>query len=166
MTDQSDRLALPTAGWRLITDTVMGGVSQGRSWRDTVAGRDAVCLEGDVSTDNNGGFVQITLDLDSDTARRAAQYDGISLQVLGNGERYNLHLRTRDLWLPWQSFRAGFDSAATWHEVRLPFTTFEPYRTGASLRPERLQRIGVVAIGRDFDASVCVAEPAFYRVSS
>ena len=52
--------------WRLVTDTVMGGVSQGVLSRKTVAARDAVRMRGDVSTENNGGFIQIALNLADD----------------------------------------------------------------------------------------------------
>ena len=87
----------------------------------------------------------------------------MSLQVLGNGERYNVHLRSSDLWLPWQSYRAEFVATGQWTTVRLPFSEFAPYKTGSPLRPGRLKRIGIVAIGRDFDAEVCVTGLAWYR---
>lgn len=161
--DIQPQLPLPDEAWRLFTDGVMGGVSSGRLSRRMLDGRDAVCLQGEVRTDNNGGFIQVTLDVDERLAGLAEGYDGIRLEVLGNGEQYNVHLRTRDLWLPWQSYRAGFLASGTWQTVRLPFAGFEPYRTGRALRVGRLQRIGVVAIGRAFDAEVCVAGLSFYR---
>jgi len=163
--DDADTLLIPASGWRLVTDGVMGGISSGTMRHEEREGRACVCLAGDVSTANNGGFIQIALDLDDDIAARAADYDGVALQVLGNGEAYNVHLRSSDLWLPWQSYRAGFVALADWSAVRLPFSGFEPYKTGSSLRPERLKRIGLVAIGRDFKADVCVADLAFYRDS-
>ena len=49
--------------WELLTDQVMGGVSTGTMIRDTVAGRAAIRRRGNVSLENNGGFVQIALDL-------------------------------------------------------------------------------------------------------
>lgn len=161
--DAADTLKIPATGWRLVTDGVMGGVSTGEMRHEERQGRACVCLAGDVSTANNGGFIQIALDLGADLAARAVDYDGVALRVLGNGEAYNLHLRSSDLWLPWQSFRAGFVAAAEWSAVRLPFDGFEPYRTGSTLRPDRLKRIGVVAIGREFAADVCVTDLAFYR---
>lgn len=161
--DGADKLTLPASGWRLVTDGVMGGVSTGEMRYEERQGKACVCLAGDVSTANNGGFIQIALDLDEDVAARAADYDGVVLRVLGNSEAYNLHLRSSDLWLPWQSYRAGFVADAAWSAVRLPFAGFEPYKTGSKLRPGRLKRIGVVAIGREFEADVCVADLAFYR---
>jgi len=154
---------LPGSGWRLVTDGVMGGVSTGRLTQQQRAGRDCLCLQGEVRTENNGGFIQMALDLDDRLTALASRHDGILLEVLGNGENYNLHLRTRDLWLPWQSYRAGFATTTTWQTVQLPFTAFRPYRTRQALHVDRLKRIGVVAIGRAFDADLCVAGLAFYR---
>jgi hypothetical protein len=39
--------------WQLLTDQVMGGLSKGIMVRDTVAGRAAIRMRGDVSLENN-----------------------------------------------------------------------------------------------------------------
>lgn len=161
--DDSMVTPLPADGWRLVTDAVMGGVSAGRLSRQTRAGRACICLAGEVRTENNGGFIQLALDVDDRVARRAAEYDGIRLQVVGNAEAYAMHLRTRDLGLPWQSYRAGLVASPAWQTVQLPFERFQPYRTDAPLRVDRLRRIGIVAIGRAFAADICVADLALYR---
>lgn len=154
----------PAAPWRLVTDQVMGGVSEGHVQAGEARGRPCARLTGEVRLDNRGGFVQMALDLGAGGgALDASQFAGVRLLVYGNGERYGVHLRTADLWLPWQSFRAGFDAPPQWREVRLPFAGFEPYRTGKKLDPSRLVRLGVFAIGRAFRAEVCVAEVALYR---
>lgn len=151
------------SSWRLVTDQVMGGISQGRLSKRVVDGLEASCLEGEVSTANNGGFVQMAVDLDPGQAVMAAGYDGLRLRVRGNGEVYNVHLRTSDLWLPWQSFRASFEAPSSWHIIELPFAAFERYRTTVSLRVERLRRVGLVAVGRPFTAELCVADISLYR---
>ena len=148
--------------WRLVSDQVMGGRSSGQMRTDKFQGRECLRMLGDVSTENNGGFIQIALDLEG-PLRNAEGYDGIRLDVLGNGETYNAHLRTSDLWLPWQSYRASFTTSSGWSTVFLPFSKFEAYRTGTALRTDRLRRIGIVAIGRDFDADVCFTRAAFQR---
>lgn len=160
---EKEALTLNANNWRLITDSVMGGVSRGRFERTVRAGRPAVCLSGRVSTENDGGFIQIAVDLPSAWAPKLPRYSGVRLSVFGNGEDYNLHLRTGDLWLPWQSYRSSFESAPRWQTVDLPFADFVPYKTGRALRVDRLQRLGVVAIGRPFDADICVGPVAFYR---
>ena len=149
--------------WRLVTDQVMGGVSSGSMSLDSYRGRDCIRMRGSVSTENNGGFLQIVLDLADGDRFDASAYQGVLLQVAGNGERYNLHLRTSDLWLPWQSYRATFVAGSEWSELSIPFAAFEAYRTRRDLKPERLIRIGLVAIGREFDADLCLAMLRFYR---
>ncbi len=149
--------------WRMISDQVMGGVSDGRLQREQVLGRQALCLSGRVSTENNGGFIQMALDLTAANGPDASGYDGIKLWVMGNQQEYNVHLRTTSLWLPWQSYRASFFAVPEWQQITLPFASFEAYRTGRALDLTKLKRIGLVAIGRDFDAQLCVSEIQLYR---
>ena len=152
---RSGNHATVTGGnWRLVTDGVMGGVSSGRMTVDKIDDRPCLRLSGDVSTDNNGGFIQAALDLDSDELSDASAYQGIAIDVYGNDESYNLHLRQDGLWLPWQAFRATFTTSREWQTHYLPFTGFQPHATRAALKPDRLKRIGLFAIGRRFDADV------------
>jgi adhesin HecA-like repeat protein len=150
-------------GWALVTDQVMGGVSRGRLTRETVAGRAALRLRGDVSLDNNGGFIQIALDLAGGGLFDARGFKGVALEVCGPAQTYGLHLRTADLTRPWQSFRQGFAKTPDWHIVHLPFAGFEAHRTDASLDLARLRRLGLVAIGREFTADLSLAALSFYR---
>lgn len=149
--------------WHLVTDGVMGGVSDGRLAPGEMAGRPCLHLQGEVRLENNGGFIQATLDVPDTVLAGITGYTGVSLEVYGNGEQYNLHLRTRDLWLPWQSYRMTFRAAPQWQTLRLPFAGFEPYRTGRDLDVGRLKRIGIVAIGRAFNADLCIGKVSLYR---
>ena len=58
--DGPSRLGTP---WRLVTDGVIGGVSAGRLSWGQIDGRRALCMQGEVRLENNGGFVQAALDL-------------------------------------------------------------------------------------------------------
>jgi Complex I intermediate-associated protein 30 (CIA30) len=156
------RSALGTS-WRLVTDDVMGGVSSGHLTPVTLGNRACLHLRGEVRLENSGGFVQAALDLKDTTALDASDYRGVSLDVYGNGEVYNLHLRTGDAWLPWQTYRASFEARAGWHTVRLPFNEFAEYRIRSPLDLEHLERIAIVAIGRAFEAELYVAHVALYR---
>jgi hypothetical protein len=143
--------------WQLFTDQVMGGVSNGTMVRETVAGRPAVRMRGDVSLENNGGFVQIAIDLSPDgKAVDASPWRGIELDVFGNSEEYSIHLRTEDLTRPWQSYRQSFRADPQWRTIPFRFQDFVPYRTETALDTRRLRRIGVVAIGRAFTADLAV----------
>ncbi|MQX35711.1 CIA30 family protein [Roseospira navarrensis] len=152
--------------WGLVSDQVMGGVSDGRMTRETVAGRTALRMTGRVSLENNGGFLQLALDLgDAGAPVDARRWTGIRLDVVGTGETYNLHLRTSDLQRPWQSYRQSFRAPSTWTTVRLPFEGFTPHRTDAPLDLSRLRRIGIVAIGQAFQADIALADIRFDTVA-
>lgn len=149
--------------WRIVTDDVMGGVSSGEISLHTIDNRFCLRLQGDVRLENSGGFIQAALDTENTVAADASAYSGILLEVYGNDEEYNLHLRTDAVWLPWQSYRASFSAPARWQTVRLPFAQFSGYRIGKKLDLENLERIGLVAIGRAFTADLCIAKLALYR---
>lgn len=156
-------LAVTGNGWALISDRVMGGISAGRMSREIVAGREAIRMTGGVSLDNNGGFLQVALDLgDAGEEVDARRWTGIRLEVFGNGEVYNLHLRTSDIRRPWESYRLSFRAPPDWTTVSLPFDSFIPHRTGRPLNLARLRRIGIVAIGREFEADIAIAGIRFY----
>lgn len=141
----------------------MGGLSDGRMHRETVAGRLAIRMEGAVRLENNGGFVQIALDLAPDGSPvDASRWSGIEIDLTGNGESYNLHLRTAEVTRPWQSYRQAILAAPGWRSLRLPFAGFAAHRIDAPLRPEALRRIGIVAIGRAFRADIAIAGLRFY----
>jgi hypothetical protein len=143
--------------WELVSDGVMGGVSRGTLRRERVAGREALRLQGEVSLANNGGFVQMALDLAPRGLMDARGWAGVGLCVRGNGEAYGLHLRSDATVRPWQSWRQGFVAPPEWTELRLPFAGFVPHRIEAELDLGRLRRLGLVAIGRAFAADLAVA---------
>lgn len=150
--------------WRGVSDRVMGGVSLESVSRTSADGRAALHLQGDVRLENNGGFIQAALDLASgDSILNASAYRGIRLMVRGNGETYSVHLRTTDNTRPWQSYRAEFTAVEEWQSIDLPFAEFTPYRLDAPLDTARLRRLGLVAIGRAFSASLMVSSITLYR---
>ena len=118
-------------------------------------------MTGNVSTENNGGFIQMRLELEDGAPEDAT---GVRLVVRGNGQRYFVHLRTNGTVLPWQYYQAGFDVTGRWTEIRLPFDAFK--RSGRLLRsvprPVSLTSVAVVAYGRDHAAEIDVREIGFY----
>ena len=123
--DLSDPTGLSALGsrWQLVTDQVMGGISRGTLAREEVAGRPALVMRGDVRLENNGGFVQMALDLgrpDAAGSRTldARDWQGLEIDVCGAPQTYSLHLRTTDLERPWQSYRQGFPSRPEWRWPR------------------------------------------------
>lgn len=159
-TAQSQDLQM-TLDWEFVADTVMGGVSEGQvTWED--AGQIAR-LTGCVSLDNNGGFVQMAADFTEGRAVfDASRFDGIEIELRGNGEQYDIRLRTDALNRPWQSFRTEIVAPENWTTLRVPFGKFEKHRTDAAFDPARLRRVGILAIGREFDADISVRAFRFY----
>jgi len=156
-------LATNGAGWKAITDTVMGGVSSGELMPTMMEGRNCLRLTGQVKLENNGGFVQASLDLSEMGLLDASDYAGIEIEVFGNSEIYNLHLRTDDTRVVWQSYRNSFRAWPTWQNLRVPFENFLPHRIDKPLDKSKLRRLGVVAIGREMLADVCIARLALYH---
>ena len=152
----------PTA-WEMVSDQVMGGVSDGKLTHEPLQGRMALRLTGTVSTENNGGFLQMARDLGDGTGMDASAFTGLELDVLGNGETYNIHLRTKDVRRPWQSYRSSFIAPATWTKVTLPFANFTAHRITSPLDLKSLRRIGIVAIGKAFQADIAIAGLRLYR---
>ncbi len=149
--------------WQLLTDQVMGGVSSGAMTREIVGGRLAIRMRGDVRLENNGGFVQIALDLSPDSGTvDASAWGGIELDFHGSAGEYGVHLRTSDLARPWQSYRTNFVALPKWQTARLPFGGFGPHRTDIPLDLRRLRRLGLVAIGRAFSADLALGGLRFF----
>ena len=151
----------PETRWRFFTDGVMGGVSSGQVafLRENIQVH--ARMTGSVSTENNGSFIQMRMDLADGAPRNAT---GVRLMVRGNDQRYFVHLRTGGTVLPWQYYQSGFEVSADWTEVRLPFGNFR--RSGRLLRsvprPGSLTSIAIVAYGRNHEAEIDVREVGFF----
>ena len=153
--------------WQYFSDRVMGGISTGAAIIDEVAGRRALRLQGDVSLANNGGFIQVALDLGAGGGDfDAGAYEGIAITARGDDDRYAVSLRTADVRRPWQSYRCEFTAGAGWQTHYLPFADFLPNRIERPLDTRRLRRLGVIAIGDAGPVDVAVARVAFYDLSA
>ena len=150
--------------WRMFTDRVMGGLSSASSGFEVIDGRRCLRLQGSVSLENNGGFVQVALPLEREGRFfNAGDFKGIRLWVRGNGENYHVHLRTNQTRQPWQYFGAEFQTNGDWEEVEIPFQQFKPENFSDQLNPETLRRIGIVAIKKEFQADIAISRLEFYR---
>jgi len=151
----------PETRWWFFADTVMGGVSSGQVQFLRDGARTFARMTGLVSTENNGGFIQMQMDLPEPPPEGAT---GVRLIVRGNDQRHFVHLRTSGTILPWQYYQARFDVTQGWAEVRLPFTAFGP--SGAILRDvvreSSLRSVAIVAYGREHAAEIDVREVSSY----
>ena len=143
----------PPREWSYVSDQVMGGISQGRAQIMTGDGRTYLRLTGDVSTANNGGFIQTRVKLDQ---RPPAQAQGVVIRARGNGARYFVHLRTTGTILPWQYYQASFDTTDAWQDIRIPFSAFKPSGRllRATPRARSVTSVGFVAFGHDHAADL------------
>jgi hypothetical protein len=146
------------AQWRGITDNVMGGISSSKLQVAVEDGKCCLHLSGAVSLENNGGFVQASLDLAVPNFLDATGHQGIEFEVRGNNQTYNVHLRTADTTVVWQSYRAIFFAASHWHVIHLPFDSFLPYRTEKKLDISQLRRLGIVAIGKEMPVELFIGQ--------
>ena len=81
----------PKVEWNFVADSVMGGVSSGEVRLGNDGSETFASMIGNVSTENNGGFIQFRSNLDE---RLDREVKGVYLKVKGNGEKYYIHLRT------------------------------------------------------------------------
>jgi len=141
----------------------MGGMSRENVALTEIHGRRCLRLTGEVCLDNNGGFIEMALDLAPDGATLdGSTFRGLSVEIWGNRETYGLHLRIADCIRPWQSYRASLVAEPHWQEIKAPFHSFAPHRLTTPLDTRRLRRLGLVAIGRPFEADLAVARLALY----
>ena len=160
--------------WKFQSDQVMGGVSQG----DVSLVQDGDMfffrLTGDVSTRNNGGFVQFRskvslfnkpemFQLIHNADKDGQELEGVRLKVRGNGERYHVMIRTYSTWSPSDYYYHTFDTSPDWQQVNLPFSEFRRSKSGEmDLGADQMRDFAVVAYGRDFKSDVSVSNISFY----
>ena len=150
----------PTNEWNLITDKVMGGISTGEYNYIKIDNNDVIKMTGNVSTKNNGGFIQIRRNLDGINLTNAKN---IEVLAKGNNEKYFIHLRTSFTILPWQYYQYLFTVKENFKNFVLPIKNFK--KSGLLLpneiNPQNIKSIGIVAFGKDYRAELTVKEISF-----
>ena len=148
--------------WKFITDQVMGGVSTGEFIVQKLDGVMCYRMTGDVSTKNNGGFIQIRAKLSPEI--NSKDYNGLYVKVYGNEKKYNIHLRTDLTLAPWQYYSYTFNSPKNWIEIKAPFKEFKKsnFYQPKILRNQKIKSIGLVAGFENYKADICLGEIGFY----
>ena len=148
--------------WYFITDQVMGGVSSGRFQVEEVQNIKCYRMTGDVSTKNNGGFIQIRTKLKPEI--NTDNYNGLYVKVYGNNKNYNIHLRTRLTMAPWQYYSYTFAAIKNWNIIRAPFKEFKKsnFYQPKSVLGQNIISVGLVAGFADFKSDICLSEIGFY----
>jgi len=149
--------------WILITDRVMGGVSDAKHSFGNDDCFNYIRMVGNVSLENNGGFVQVALPLSEESKPfDATGYSGIRFWVKGNSQEYYIHLKNNTTRLPWQYYSASFIASKNWRQVKIPFEKFEPQALDEKLTLDSLTRIAIVGAEKAYEADVNIGPIEFY----
>ena len=160
--------------WKYVSDRVMGGVSEGNVYLEQDGDTSFARLTGDVSTRNNGGFIQLRsavslfkkpkmFQLIHDANKGGQELQGVRLNVRGNGETYHVMIRTYFTWRPSDYYYHTFEARDDWSQVVMPFSAFKRSTSKTSkLDINDIRDFGIVAYGRDFKSDVSVSEVSFY----
>ena len=119
-------------------------------------------MTGNVTTENNGGFIQIRTLINP--LINASKYEGIYIKVFGNNKNYSLHLRTKLTIAPWQYYSYSFLAKNEWLEIKAPFIDFKKsnFYQPKKLKNQKIKSLGLVAAFDNFYADICLAEIGLY----
>ena len=111
--------------WREVDDGVMGGVSRGGMART----RDGVRWTGELSAENNGGFVSTRLAFDPvDLSERS----GLRVRVKGDGRTYRLTVNTTGRNMGGVGY-AQLQTTGSWQTLDLPWSVFTGRAYGGTI---------------------------------
>ncbi len=159
---KNPKLTNQSQKWNFVTDQVMGGVSTGKFIVEEVDGMKCYRMTGNVSTKNNGGFIQIRTKLSPEI--NSKDFNGVYIKVYGNEKSYNLHLRTGLTLAPWQYYSYTFTTTKNWIEIRAPLKEFKKsnFYQPKSILGQNIKSIGLVAGFDNFKSDICLGEIGFY----
>ena len=151
----------PSKRWEFITDQVMGGVSSGNLTFMNENGANFARMTGNVSLENNGGFIQFRRKV---TSHFDKSKQGLELKLRGNKQQYFVHIRTTGTFLPWQYYHAPFSSTSDWTIVRMPFSMFERSSGFLSkkITPKNIRSVGIVAFGKEHEVQLDVKQISIF----
>ena len=148
--------------WNFITDQVMGGISTGTYNYKKINNDYVIKITGNVSTKNNGGFIQIRRKLNNINLTNAKN---VRVIARGNNEKYFVHLRTTFTILPWQYYQYSFTVKKDFKNFILPISNFKKsgFLLPDKINPKNIKSIGIVAFGKDYKAELTVKEINFTK---
>ncbi|MBT4910104.1 MAG: hypothetical protein HOK79_06405 [Cryomorphaceae bacterium] len=150
--------------WQFTSDRVMGGVSDGQVTLEKDGEVYYARLTGNVSTANNGGFIQLRSGISfANSEKGGKNLQGVRLNVRGNGETYEIHIITNDRAYYGDYYSATFKADSDWKMIDLPFNKFERKRYNTlKLDAKNIRSLSITAYGRDFTSDVSVSTIEFY----
>ena len=150
--------------WQYLSDRTMGGVSDGEATLEQDGEMFFARLTGNVSTKNNGGFIQLRSMFSFDNFEKdGKKVKGVRLNVRGNGETYYIFIRTNETRSYSDFYLASFEANSNWEIIDLPFNKFKHrLSNNSTLEDKNIRTFGIVAYGRDFISDVSVSKIIFY----
>jgi hypothetical protein len=143
--DLYDFNSLEKAGkWMVVNDGVMGGVSQSQL---SLGGEGSLLFEGSVSLDYGGGFASVRSIVNQLDAH---EYQGISIKIKGDGNKYQLRLRQTSKADGVAFFQHFQTEMGQWKEIFLAFNDFKATYRGRllpdhpDLDTSRISQIGLM----------------------
>ena len=139
--------------WQGVTDRVMGGVSN-----LAIRHSDGVFyMSGNVSTDNNGGFVRLSNRININSN----DFKGIKFKAKGNNETYEIHVTLKGLKIPpWSYFSQAFDVNNDWQEYEIFFKDLMRSSgfSAAPMKAKNIRDLSIAGYGRDFKVDLAIKE--------
>ena len=142
--------------WYEVTDRVMGGKSN----LQVEFVEETFILRGNVTTQNNGGFVRLVQDIKlNDDA-----LSGISFLARGNDEVYEIHATLRGVKMPpWSYMSHSFQVTDEWRRYEIYFKDLKSLGFSArKMKPKNINNIAFAGYGRDFDVNLMVKDISIF----
>ena len=119
-------------------------------------------MTGNVTTENNGGFIQIRTLINP--LINLKNFEGIYIKVYGNNKNYSLHVRTQLTVAPWQYYSYSFVAKEEWIEIKAPFKDFKKsnFYQPQKLSNQNIKSIGLIAGFENFYSDICLGEIGLY----
>ena len=150
--------------WQYISDRTMGGISDGEAVLEQDGEIFFARLTGNVSTENNGGFIQLRSSFSfANFEKDGKKIKGVRLNVRGNNETYHIFVRTNKTRSYRDYYSVTFIANSNWKIIDLPFDQFKHrVSNNQDLQGNNIRTIGIVAYGRDFESDISIAEIILY----
>lgn len=128
-------------GWKIVTDSVMGGLSKSTM---TLNNENIGMFQGEVSLENNGGFAAVKYNFNK---LNVSSFSKISFTVKSDPKKYQLRLKVNKS--DQQSYVSYFETNGNWQTITLNLNEFYPTFRGRKLHMpnfsnETIEEIGIL----------------------
>ena len=113
------------AGWQVVNDNVMGGLSQSSF---IINENENAVFKGSVSLDNNGGFCSVQTSFDQINVK---EFQKINIRLKGDGKIYQFRIKSKRT--DYHSFIAYFQTTGEWQETEIILKDMYPGYRGRKL---------------------------------